>query len=330
MKAGDASILQNLTSETRGVEVNPAGRKSELASLERVLTAGPFNEALRAAIKARGLSLDRIRARLTHRGMPISLAALSHWQSGRSQPERGTSLDVLAALEDILELAPNTLAALLEPPRRRGRRASGDPVDLLSIYHNKQAVLEALRRFDTTADAVLDLSSHDRVVVGPDRLMRSVWNCRVLRAREDGPDHVVVVYAGDADNTPTITGIRGCTLGDVVTDPEAGLVVADLLFGHPLRQGEFLVLEHRVDIMPPYVPDTRWERRLPRPIREFVLEVEFTDPAIPIRCTQITAPTADSDDFTERLVRIDEFGRASAVALDLNPCRLGMQWEWEA
>ncbi|MGW4483157.1 transcriptional regulator [Amycolatopsis sp. NPDC004368] len=87
--------------------------------LGRLLEAGPFADALRAAIRARGLGLDRIRYRLRARGTSLSLATLSHWQSGRCRPERPESLQALRNLEDIVGVPPNSLRRLLGPPRNR-------------------------------------------------------------------------------------------------------------------------------------------------------------------------------------------------------------------
>ncbi|WIX81597.1 transcriptional regulator [Amycolatopsis carbonis] len=89
--------------------------------LGRLLEAGPFADALRAAIRARGLGLDRIRYRLRGRGTSLSLATLSHWQSGRCRPERPESLQALRNLEDILGVPPNSLRRLLGPPRSRAQ-----------------------------------------------------------------------------------------------------------------------------------------------------------------------------------------------------------------
>ena len=88
-------------------------------SLAGLLRTGPFERALRAAVAASGLSLDRIQDRLNRRGARISVATLSFWQSGRYRPERASSLRVPAELEDILGLAPESLRALLGPPRPR-------------------------------------------------------------------------------------------------------------------------------------------------------------------------------------------------------------------
>jgi hypothetical protein len=102
--------------KTHTVARAAAGREVEL-----LLATGPFAAALRAAIRARGLGLDRIRYRLRSRGVSISLATLSHWQSGRCRPERSESLLALAHIEEVLEVPPGSLIHLLGPPRSRTR-----------------------------------------------------------------------------------------------------------------------------------------------------------------------------------------------------------------
>ena len=76
----------------------------------------PFHEALRIAVEARGLALERISAHLHARGHTISIATLSYWQSGRSLPGRPASLRALGALESILDVPRGHLAGLLPGP----------------------------------------------------------------------------------------------------------------------------------------------------------------------------------------------------------------------
>ncbi len=97
------------------------GEQQAGRELEQLLAVGPFAAALRAAIRARGLGLDRIRYRLRGRGTTVSLATLSHWQSGRCRPERPESLQALRNLEDILNVPDGSLSKLLGPPRQRTR-----------------------------------------------------------------------------------------------------------------------------------------------------------------------------------------------------------------
>jgi hypothetical protein len=86
---------------------------------------------LREAIQARGLGFGRIQERLRARGVSVSLATLSYWQSGRSRPERRDSLAAVGlleeVLEEVLEIPVGTLSASIGPPRRRGRWLSTVP-----------------------------------------------------------------------------------------------------------------------------------------------------------------------------------------------------------
>jgi transcriptional regulator with XRE-family HTH domain len=310
----------------------PAARPNTgIPELDALLTTGPFCAALREAIRARGLTLDRIQAKLGEAGTPVSLAALSHWQSGRSQPEREASLAALGVLERILGLRPAALAALLEEPRPRGRRSAAAGYAIAEIYHDKSAVIEALRDIDPVwSGDVVRVSMHDRVVVGADGLIHCQSNRLLLRATVNGPDRILALYnADEGENTLTITPVRGCSLGQVVTDHRSGLVAAELLFGHPLRLGEFHVMEHRLDFSEPFIRDVESTRRFPQPLREYVLEVEFAAARTPSRCVQITSPAIDSEDYTERMVSLDEYGRATAVALDFGPGQFGIRWAWE-
>ncbi|MGW5418568.1 helix-turn-helix domain-containing protein, partial [Actinomadura geliboluensis] len=72
-----------------------------------------FAGALRQAVQASGLTLERIRHRLGRRGLTVSVATLSYWQRGRSRPRSRT---VVVALEEILQVPPGTLTELLDDP----------------------------------------------------------------------------------------------------------------------------------------------------------------------------------------------------------------------
>ncbi|MCI0689357.1 MAG: hypothetical protein L0Y54_19295 [Sporichthyaceae bacterium] len=99
-----------------------AARRRGLArELAEALRTGPFERALRLAIRSRGLTLERIRVRLLERGVRTSLASLSNWQRGRCRPERARSLQAVRELEDILGLPADSLVTLLGPRRPRGR-----------------------------------------------------------------------------------------------------------------------------------------------------------------------------------------------------------------
>lgn len=61
------------------------------AELDTALRGGPFHVALRAAIAARGLPLQRVQHHLSRYGVKVGVTSLSYWQQGhgaRSAPSR--------------------------------------------------------------------------------------------------------------------------------------------------------------------------------------------------------------------------------------------------
>lgn len=71
-----------------------------------------FATALQRAMDERGYSLGRLAKAATERGAKVSAATLSYWLTGQSKPRRKSSLEVLAAIEDILEQGQGSLMTL--------------------------------------------------------------------------------------------------------------------------------------------------------------------------------------------------------------------------
>ena len=303
--------------------VAPEEERSELA---RLLASGPFADALRAAIAESGLSLDRIGYRLRRHGTPISLSTLSSWQSGRRQPERAASLAALGRLEELLGVRAGALVALVGPRRARGRRGFADAPDLVSAYQDWDPIASLLGEFDTGSDDLLiRLSQYDRLTVGPDGRLRQLYSRALVRAAAHDLGSAIVIDQADDGNPSVIRPMRGCTLGTVRTNREAGLVIAEIRLPRPLQRGELFLLEHVVEFTPPYPRDQESSRLLRLPVRECVLDVEFTRPMLPARCVQFTGAEAAE---VERVLTLDGEDRACAMWVDVEPSVLGMRWEW--
>jgi len=298
--------------------------------LSRLLASGPFPDALRAAIADSGLSLDRIGYRLRQHGTPVSLATLSSWQSGRRQPERAASLAALSRLEEIVGVPSGALAALVGPRRARGRNVYTDAPALAAVYQDWDPIARLLAEFDTGSDdSLIRLSQYERLTVGPDGRLRELYSRALVRSAANDVGSVIVIDQADDGNPSRIHPLRGSRLGVVRTAPDAGLVIAELLLPRPLQRGELALLEHVVEFTEPFPRDRDSSRRLRLPIREYVLEVEFTRPMLPARCVQFTVPRTDEGGVeTERVLTLDDQGRACAIGVDLDPCVIGVRWEW--
>jgi hypothetical protein len=282
---------------------------------------GSFADALRRAIDDRGLALERVRDHLAHRGVCVSVATLSYWQSGRSQPGRKTSLAAIPHLEQVLGLDAGTLLQTLPATRDRVRRT---PVRELGALWPEPSRMDMLGRLDTRWDADLDrVTLHDVLRIGPDRRQVGLTVRQVLRARVDGPDRRVVMHSQD-DTTaalPQIEVVKGCELGRVEWSPQDGVVGAELVFFRPLRRGETAIVEYQLVSPSPGALDTEYVRRLRSPLREYLLEVEFHPDARPASVTG----------FTEQRrapVDLDRSHRGHLAHTDATPGTTGITWSW--
>ena len=299
--------------------------------LARLLRTGPFDEALRAAVAASGLSLDRIQDRLKRRGSRISVATLSSWQSGRYRPERPASLLVLSELEEVLGVPPEALSALIGPPRPRGRRLPiATDIRGLSAF-TATDMSDALRQVDTRWDESLTrLSTHCRLELDARRRERGMYSRQLLRAEVDGPDRWITGFQRDDPGPPPKLRVDPPhRVGKVIENPETGLIVAEIFFDRPQRRGEIIILEYTFENRMPRPYSTVMQTALHVPVREYVLEVRFDPAALPESCHSFRTAELDADSRPqERLLRPDAIGSVLAVALSAGPCRLGIRWDW--
>ncbi|GII27072.1 hypothetical protein [Planotetraspora mira] len=268
--------------------------------LVEVLRSGPFEHALRVAIRARGLSLDRIHARLRERGVHISLSSLSYWQRGRSRPERAASLVALRELETILALPAYSLIGLLGPPRPRGRRTDPSP------------------------GVITVLSQHEQVVVGADRRRRLARARLVLRATAAGADRCVVAHP---------TGIRllrtdCCRPGRSGVDETGTTTLDELIFDRPLAAGETRILEYSTGFSGGALDADHHVRLLHVPVQQHVVQIRFEGPTLPVRCFHTWSPDPWGEPGDAGELHVDAYGTVHLIDADARPGARGIRWEW--
>ncbi|MEU3643398.1 hypothetical protein AB0E59_08475 [Lentzea sp. NPDC034063] len=280
--------------------------REELADL---LVTGPFADALRVAIQVRGLSLERLQHRLKVRGAPISVTALSYWQSGRRRPERPESLTALAHLENVLGLQDTALSRLLGPPRPRGR--------------SRRRELSSRAPWD--GSGLLLTAQHDRVDVAPCGGVRGIRSRQVLQASSANVDRWILCQeTGSAQ--PALTAVRSCRVGRIARERTNGVLVAELLFDEPISAGESIAIEYELIYPHPTVEHTHF-RRFGERVHDYVLEIKFPAESPPASCEQFSSGPAGAEmPGGARPAAVDEGGYAHAAALDFGPGLYGMRW----
>ncbi len=280
-----------------------------------------FAGALRKAIAVRGLPLVRVQDRLTERGFSMSVATLSYWQSGRSQPERAASLRALAALEEILDLGPGTLRRRLDAPRPRGRlRSVGmDPDEIMTGWE------ELHRQANENLAQIRRLSIHLLAQVAADHT--AVIAARaVCRVHGDSTDRVSVFIGqvNRSDRVPEVVPRLGCTLGAVHTSPEGDAVIAELMLPEALSRGTTFALEYDlVSHEPESTSNTLFEVYR---TAQTVLAVSFHPDAVPESVQLSEGPNAEHQTRTVVALRADH--TVQIIRQDFGPGRIGLDWQW--
>ncbi|MFE9630239.1 hypothetical protein [Streptomyces sp. NPDC006463] len=306
---------------------------ADSAELSRLLRGGPFHLALRAALAARGLPLHRVQHRLAARGIKVGVTSLSYWQQGARRPRHAESLRAVTALEQILELPDGALVRLLlspEPAPGPARPAARSYRALFSVGGTVEQLLDGM---ELPSDGGLHtLAHHERVRVGPAGEMLARESQQIVRAHRDGVDRYLAVHHGDPGCDVSrigVTAYENCRTGRVRCHPEAGVVVAELLFDARLRRGDTYVFGYGIEDGTG-ARSGEYVRGFSYAGGQYMLQVRFDESALPVRCRRFArsgpkAPRTGLADLTPS-------GRHRAVHLVEQAVRrgiLGIVWDWD-
>ncbi|WP_433251647.1 hypothetical protein ACQPYK_06395 [Streptosporangium sp. CA-135522] len=309
---------------------------SDDRELRVALSEGPFHVALRAAVEARGLTLDRLRQRLQERGLRVGMTSLSYWQQGLRRPERPESLRAVRALEEILILPPRSLMGLLGPPRPRGRgqSAASQPGETpySSIMGPARALSTLLHELDGVADdrRLHIAGMYESLRIGADRSTTRRETLQVVQAHEDAADRYIMVYRGDIGcdvERVRIRALEDCRVGRVRRDGPTALVVAELLFDRALRTGDTQVIRYEL-ADPSGVETTEYERGFRFPAGQYMLRVSFDPGALPVGVRRFARDDSAAGERDQGELRLNAHHAVHLVTGSLQPGLIGIRWKW--
>ncbi|MBU7600360.1 hypothetical protein JGS22_022680 [Streptomyces sp. P38-E01] len=296
------------------------------------MTDSSFAVALRDAVTRRGLPLDRLCSRLAERGIRLSPSTLSYWQRGRSQPERAESLRAVSELESILKLPPESLRALIEPHRPRGKTVgrAENVAAIRQIYGTDSLHERALGEdFPNFNSGLRGLSTRDFVWLGRNRAIHRIQASQVFQVLEDGVDRVVALHSLDDPNAgPIDVVVHSGRLGQVRHEPQSSFVVVEILLDRPMRSGTTVYVEYELRFTDPQLPSTTLQRAVRHGLRDLMLVARFHPDAIPTNCHRFHQPRVNSAREQVRRIAIDASHTAhllpSVRALGFH----GISWSW--
>lgn len=287
-----------------------------------------FATVFRQALRRRGLPLERIRDHLRAQQISISLATLSHWQRGRSQPEKAQSLRAVDALEPLLGLPKGALRSLLGPHRPRGGTRPPDPATIRGVYGEgsdvEQALGDAFAHFN---DGLRALTVQDTICLDEHRTVREISVTTVVQAVRDGVDHLGVVHFLDSPKAGTaVLSVAGGSAPRIRFLEELGSVAADIPFGRRLARTETAVVAYTLR----YEGEVSWqhERRVTTALRAYLLHVRFHPRAVPSGCWGYHRTRIGADPCQRQPVPVDAFHTTHFLPTRCVPGVYGIEWAW--
>ncbi|MFI6487947.1 hypothetical protein [Streptomyces sp. NPDC050564] len=303
------------------------------AELETALRGGPFHVALRAAIAARGLPLQRVQHHLSRYGVKVGVTSLSYWQQGARRPQRPESLRAVRALEEILQLPDESLIRLLAKadehsgPERPAGRSYRSLVEASGILERLLAELES-----PLDGGLHTLGHHERVRIGAHRELLDRESHHIVRAHRDGVDRYVAIHHGDPGCAPermAVRALENCRTGRVRWHHDTGVLVAELLFDTRLRAGDTFLFRYGFDDGTAGA-SSEYVRGFSFAGGQYALQVAFAEEALPVRCHRFTQHSAAAPRSGRQELTLS--GRHRSVHLVEPRVRsgiLGIGWDWE-
>ncbi|MFD3732994.1 hypothetical protein [Streptomyces sp. NPDC058632] len=303
------------------------------AELDSALRGGPFHVALRAAIAARGLPLQRVQHHLSRRGVKVGVTSLSYWQQGARRPQRAESLRAVRALEEILELPEESLIRLLAESDEQAPDGRPAGRSYRSLVEAAGVLARLLAELDATRDSGLQtLGHHERVRIGKHRELAERESHHIVRAHRDGIDRFVAVHHGDPGSAParmTVHALENCRTGRVRRQQDTGLLAVELLFDTRLRAGDTFLFRYAVEdgtagVSREYVHGTD------SPGGQYALQVCFDAGALPARCHRFTQHSAAAPRGGRQELAVSARHRSvHLVEPRVRTGYVGIGWDWD-
>ncbi|MFI2199358.1 hypothetical protein ACH47Z_00965 [Streptomyces sp. NPDC020192] len=303
------------------------------AELDTALRGGPFHVALRAAIAARGLPLQRVQHHLSRHGVKVGVTSLSYWQQGARRPQRPESLRAVRALEEILQLPDESLIRLLTDTHER--TVAGHPgARSYRALIEASDVLDRLRAgLGRPSDCGLHtLGHHEYVRIGARRELAGREAHHIVRADRDGVDRFLAVHHGDPGCRPQdirVRALENCRTGRVRWDQDTGVLVAELLFGTALRSGDTFLFRYGIEDGTAG-PSREYLHRFCSPGGQYALQVRFDPAALPAHCHRFAQPSAAAPrSGRQELPLTGPHHCVHVVEPRIRPGIVGIAWDWE-
>lgn len=284
-----------------------------------------FAARLRHGIREQGQSLESLQRRLERRGLRVARSTLSYWQRGERRPQSPTSLDIVAAIESILGLAPGHLTDALPTPPSATRPTAG----AVAIGGTRlRASLRAVGCDDVIHDSA-PIAIIDRLHLGPQGGIDTVESIITIKAL-DTVGRVPAVSWSQPGGSPEHLehiALSGCRVGRVTRDVAANLIVSELILDRQLQRGESHVV--RLEVRDANaLPSCGWSVLLLRDAVLVAVEATFHPHCLPVVIEAYERVSERSPDRATKPLSLSPEGWVASVRDNAPRGVFGLRWHF--
>lgn len=300
--------------------------------------AGSFAEAFRNAVNTSGMTLVEVVDALADRGVKLTQATLSYWQSGRSLPRRQSSLKALAEIEDVLGVPAGTLSDPVErereAPARGAEAAQGQAA--VATAHAPEPLWGAPRNLPSSAidwsNEVQRKFMHQTVTIsngGHKVVTRAEAIVRVTGT--DKPTFHVGETWGPGDPIPVVSDVDGGVLDDAnISEPDRYALIP-IRLPEANQSGELRQLGYTVSFESSDRVTRTSQRWFAWPLDMFALTVDFGE-ELPQFVEWVMVQTRKKAGTSERIETSRELnivdGVCQATVENIEDSVSFIRWRW--
>jgi len=172
------------------------------------------------------------------------------------------------------------------------------------------------------------VSLHELHVIGPDGLPARHRTIHVIRALRDGLESYTFRFDR---REATVHAVRGVRAGPPRDDPDLpGMTAVELLFPHPLEEGETASFEYETEFDWTSVPPPQVRRAARLPVERVEIGVEFSPERLPAQVHWGLWDGFGPDAQLRAAERVELDGEHSAHRFveELHGHTVGFTWAW--
>ncbi|MBP3223133.1 MAG: hypothetical protein J6M18_04320 [Actinomycetaceae bacterium] len=239
-----------------------------------------FAQAFRDAVGESGMTLVEVIDALADRGVKLTQATLSYWQSGRSLPRRQSSIKAVSELEMVLGVLPGTLLAPLEKDRDElaASESAGAVVARTSVA--PEVLWGAPRNLDPFLidwnNEVQRKFIHQTITIsqGGHHAATSVEGIVRVVGVEKPTMHIEISW-GPGDTIPEVTNVEGGILGEAHIAEKERYALVPIYLPDNVHAGELHQISYSIDAVSSDRITKTWQRWFAWPMDMHALTVNF-------------------------------------------------------